>query len=477
MGLGSLELSETLSSSLGITDEIVGLKTQALLIDDKSSTFKSHGDVVIPFSALASGQLSEMIKHSKGVEGVPSFELVTSNLESYLKSYQVAPSVGSSDEDMSFEEDSTVEEASLYTEAFCKLMEKSDDSDFNPFEKNALLRFGIDSAEQGSILFRAPFRVAVYTNDMSYFVKGLKAIAKVLLAADAEALPSIDENGTVSNAELNLFGLTDFIIQADELFDCEDLDSAQYTSLLNAIFSGHAPVNALFDLYHNPDFLLAVDNDEDVRESLMMRDLLHLGKKLEPLPLSRSLQEEENMLKWAVMTGLHNFSTTLQAELPPEFINIIYHMFGSGDQMVLDACQKMVDTSESDPVEDMQFREYKIYDRNSTFREEQATIRAEQAKYKAIQDAAPVISSSSEAALCKASDDIVDDNKDFPDCLLTAVACLVDQNEISEDTAAVILASYSHGNSLVHDIYDHFIEFGGVDDFLSSKLIVSEVCC
>jgi len=139
--------------------------------------------------------------------------------------------------------------------------------------------------------------------------------------------------------------------------------------------------------------------------------------------------------------------------------------------MVLDACQKMVDTSESDPVEDMLFREYKVYDSNSTFREEQATIRAEQAKYKAIlQDAAPVISSSSsETALCKASDDIVDGNKDFPDCLLTAVACLVDQNEISEDTAAAILASYSHGNSLVHDIYDHFIEFGGVDDFLSSE--------
>ena len=156
-----------------------------------------------------------------------------------------------------------------------------------------------------------------------------------------------------------------------------------------------------------------------------------------------------------------------------EFVNIIYHMFSSGDQMVLDACQKMVDTSESDPVEDMLFREYKVYDSNSTFREEQALIRAEQAKNKATQDAAPVISSSSETASCKASDDIIDGNKDFPDCLLTAVACLVDQNEISEDTAAAILASYSHGNSLVHDIYDHFIEFGGVDDFLSMLRIVA----
>lgn len=158
----TLEFSETLSTSLGITDEIVGLKTTALVTDDNDTSFKHHGDIVIPFSALASGQLSEMIKSSKGVEGIPSFNLVTSNLDSYLKSYQVA-TVQSSDE-VSYSSESststamTAAESSLYTEAFVKLMEQSDE--FDPFEKNVLLRFGLDMAEQGNLLFCAAFRVA-----------------------------------------------------------------------------------------------------------------------------------------------------------------------------------------------------------------------------------------------------------------------------------------------------------------------------
>ena len=64
-----------------------------------------------------------------------------------------------------------------------------------------------------------------------------------------------------------------------------------------------------------------------------------------------------------------------------------------------------------------------------------------------------------ESSLCKASPEDEDNNKDFPDCLLTAVACLVDQEELTEDTAAAILASYAGGHSLLHDIYDHFICF------------------
>ena len=58
---------------------------------------------------------------------------------------------------------------------------------------------------------------------------------------------------------------------------------------------------------------------------------------------------------------------------------------------------------------------------------------------------------------------------DFSDVLLTAVACLVDQQELSEDAAAALLASWSGSGKrrqLLRDIYDHFIEFGGVDDFL-----------
>jgi hypothetical protein len=49
-------------------------------------------------------------------------------------------------------------EGFLHTETFLHLMEKSDDLD--PFQKNALLIFGIDNAKRGNILYRASFRVA-----------------------------------------------------------------------------------------------------------------------------------------------------------------------------------------------------------------------------------------------------------------------------------------------------------------------------
>ncbi len=156
-------MSETLAKSLGIADEIVGLKTTVSVIDDESSTFKFRGDCVLPFSALASGQLAKMIKNTdvSGEFGdiIPSFNLVTSNFGNDL-----APSVESKEE---ADEDETIGEESSYgsarkefphTETFLQLMEKSDE--FDPFQKNALLRFGIDNAERGNILYRASFRVA-----------------------------------------------------------------------------------------------------------------------------------------------------------------------------------------------------------------------------------------------------------------------------------------------------------------------------
>ena len=103
------------------------------------------------------------------------------------------------------------------------------------------------------ILYSYLFDISVYTNDMSYFIQGLKSIANILLAA--ESLPSIDENGTVTDpvqTNMTIFSLTDFVIQADELFDTNDLSAQQYATLLNAIFSGHSSVQSLFDLYHNP---------------------------------------------------------------------------------------------------------------------------------------------------------------------------------------------------------------------------------
>ena len=159
--LGStIEMAEILAVSLGITDEIVGLKTTALLIDDEASMSKYHGDCVIPFSSLASGQLSQLLKRcSEEIDGIPSFNLVTSNFDSYVESYQ-ANSVKSEDETCKGEESSqgSVQEGALYSEAFLELMEKSDE--FDAFEKNCLLRFGIDNVEQGSVLYRASFRVA-----------------------------------------------------------------------------------------------------------------------------------------------------------------------------------------------------------------------------------------------------------------------------------------------------------------------------
>ena len=154
----TLEFSETLAKSLDITDNIVGLKTTARVYDEESSTFKFHGECVLPFSALASGQLSRMIKNTD--DGVPSFNLVTSIIESNLGNDPV-PSVESMEEedDEEFSSGSErEEEGDLHTETFVLLMEKSDA--FDPFQKNALLRFGIDNAEQGNILYRASFRVA-----------------------------------------------------------------------------------------------------------------------------------------------------------------------------------------------------------------------------------------------------------------------------------------------------------------------------
>ena len=329
---------------------------------------------------------------------------------------------------------------------------------------------------------------SVYANDMSYFVQGLKAIAKMLLATETLSPTDDDKqekdgNDSTESTNMTIFGLTDFIISADELFDANDLSAQQYATLLAAIFSEHPSVQSLFDLYHNPDFLLAVDSDEDLRESLCLRDLLHLGKKLNPLMpkpqhehgnllkwaldtgnFATTPVEHDNLLKWALNTGLHNFATTLETELPREFINIVYHMFSSGDGLVLGACQKMVDTDDTEAVEEMLLREYGIYDSNKLFRAEMESGNISIQPLKSSSSSNSVV----ESALCKASDDIaMDDGKDFPDCLLTAVACLVDQQELSEDAAAALLASYSQGNELVVNIYDHFIEFGGVDDFLS----------
>ena len=238
---------------------------------------------------------------------------------------------------------------------------------------------------------------------------------------------------------LTIVAITDFVTAAKELYDSNDLTEQEYVTLLDAIIVGHASVQSLFDLYHNPDFLLACDSNKDIRGSLCLRDLLHLGKKLEALkPKSES---DDSLLKWAIETGVHNFTTDF-SEVPQEFINIIFHMFSSGDEMVLASCEKFVETGDTKFVLEMLLREWNIYCRNNNFREEDAM-------------------SSPKSFHDKPTNDI-----GFPDCLLTAIACLVDEGDLTNDAAVALLASYLEGNQLLNDVYEHFIEFGDVDVFL-----------
>jgi hypothetical protein len=132
----------------------------------------------------------------------------------------------------------------------------------------------------------------------------------------------------------SIFSLTEFIETADELLLGRDLTAEQYITVVWAIYSGHAEVEKLFDLHGCPDFLLACDS-EDFRLALLMRDLLSLGKTLPLITVGPS----DELLKWAIHTGLHNFSETIATEMPSEFKTIIYHMFSSGDEFVLSACK------------------------------------------------------------------------------------------------------------------------------------------
>ncbi len=57
----------------------------------------------------------------------------------------------------------------------------------------------------------------------------------------------------------------------------------------------------------------------------------------------------------------------MSADTDVEFVNIIYHMFSSGDEIVLSACQKFAETNDCDVIVDMLFREWDIYCGNEAF--------------------------------------------------------------------------------------------------------------
>ena len=54
----------------------------------------------------------------------------------------------------------------------------------------------------------------------------------------------------------------------------------------------------------------------------------------------------------SIKTGIRNFSAALSADtdLPQEIASIIYHMFSSGVEMVLSACQKFTETNDYDAI-------------------------------------------------------------------------------------------------------------------------------
>ena len=240
MQVTDFELAETLVSSLGITKEIVGLKsTGTLLTEEGSSMFKEHGDIIIPFSAVSSGRLQQAIKT---MDSVPSFELVTADLDDFMnKSNQgkwwkdTADTSVFSEETSLGNESSGLHESLLYTDAFIELMNSSEE--FNAIEKNALLRFGVDNADS-NVLFRAAFRVSVYAENMSFFVQGLKDIASVLIGggSNEDALLLMEEGAAKKSAK-TIFGLSEFVIAVDELYECDDLTTGQYVTLIHAIFS------------------------------------------------------------------------------------------------------------------------------------------------------------------------------------------------------------------------------------------------
>lgn len=315
------ELSETLIASLGITDEIVGLKsTGTVLTEDGFSMFKGHGDVVIPFSALSSGRLQKVLQD---FDCCPTFELVTANVDDFIEKYNAIVTDGSVSSAGTPQEDDSVavdvRESMLYTDAFVELMNNS--TEFDSIEKNSLLRFGVDNADS-NVLFRAAFRVAVYTENMGMFVSGLKSIATILLGSQAESSEDtmlLMEEGVAKKSAKTIFALSEFVIATDELYECDDLTTEQYATLLHAIFSDDEDIERLFDLYQNPDFLVACET-ESLRCSLLLRDLLHIALRLTPI---QAMDKDDTLLKWAIHTGVHNFAASIDGDLPKEFVNIM----------------------------------------------------------------------------------------------------------------------------------------------------------
>jgi hypothetical protein len=145
--------------------------------------------------------------------------------------------------------------------------------------------------------------------------EGLKDIASVLIGGSDKDAMLLMEEGAAKKSAKTIFGLSEFVIATDELYECNDFTTEQYVTLLDAIFSDDEDIERLFDLYQNPDFILACDTENN-RCSLLLRDLLHIGQKLSPI------NSDDTLLKWAIHTGVHNFAAGT-SDVPKEFVNIM----------------------------------------------------------------------------------------------------------------------------------------------------------
>jgi hypothetical protein len=147
---------------------------------------------------------------------------------------------------------------------------------------------------------------------------------------DSEGADDDESDKIQTPPSKTLYGMVEFVSAADELLEGSDFTVEQYIAVIDAIYSGHEEVEKLYELHCSPDFLLACE-DEDLRGALLIKSIMALGTGLPPVASAPSDGPSDELLKYAIYTGIHNFSASLSIPAPTEFRNIIYHMFSSGD--------------------------------------------------------------------------------------------------------------------------------------------------
>ena len=151
----------------------------------------------------------------------------------------------------------------------------------------------------------------------------------------------------------------------------------------------------------------------------------------------------------------------------PRFMFIRYHMFSSGDELVLEACKDFVDSNDAEVMSNMIEREWSIYCKNNQIvpKSDAASVAEdyleEELEEKLKEDVASV------------EPDAKTKNKDIPEVLTTACSCLAELNDVTANEAAAILSSYAKGNQVVSDVYETYMQDGDTDTFLSMLRVIA----